>query len=482
MVGLIHVSSGRDHAFGEREVLFVHRAAKFLATSVQGVRELVAAVKGRIEQMVDHMSDGVVMLDRRGKVVAMNGAARQVLKCEDDVEEQMNASSLAKLLDFDPLGLMEAERRSLRKLVCLGGVPYQVQLSPVTSQDGELTGTVIAFRNFEEEKRVDEMKSEIVNVVSHEVRTPLTAIKNSITLLRGPRLGALTDKQNHFFDLAQRNVGHLISIINDLLDLSKIEAGKMHIDLQLLSPGEPIEAAVSSLKPQAQEKGVTLESSVVSDLPLFHGDAASLQRVLINLLGNAIKFTDPGGRVSVSADVTEDDGTPAVKVTVADSGVGIPQDQLESIFDKFHQVAGEGRLAKAVGTGLGLPISRELIKAHHGRIWAESAEGSGRRLSFVIPVLNDEQMFLRCLKLELGRARDEGSSGVLALARFENAEKIRAELGDDAFSRLLEQLRKAPAASSDDLPTASFCDAIEDRWRSFFRARHLTEASCSRIA
>ena len=194
---------------------------------------------------------------------------------------------------------------------------------------------------------------------------------------------------------------------------------------------------MSSLKPQAQEKGVTLESSAVSDLPLFHGDAASLQRVLINLLGNAIKFTDPGGRVSVSADVTEDDGTPAVKVTVADSGVGIPQDQLESIFDKFHQVAGEGRLAKAVGTGLGLPISRELIKAHHGRIWAESAEGSGSRFSFVIPVLNDEQMFFRCLKLELGRARDEGSSGVLALARFENAEKIRAELGDDAFSRLV---------------------------------------------
>jgi signal transduction histidine kinase/CheY-like chemotaxis protein len=439
VAGLVYVSSGRDRAFTDGEVQFVHRAANFLATSVQGVRELVAAVKGRIEQMVDHMTDGVLMLDRRGSVVAMNGAAREALNCQDEGELPMNASRLAKLLDFDPLELMKTQRRSLRRLVCVRGVPYQAQLSPVVSDNGDMVGTVLAFRNFQQEQKLDEMKNELVNVVSHELRTPLTAIKNALSLLHGPRLGALNDKQQRFVRLAQTNVEQLVGIINDLLDLSKLEAGKMHIDLEPLSLAEPIAAALSSLEPPAEAKGVSLQSSTGNDLPLVHGDAASIQRLLINLVGNAIKFTDPGGRVLVEATTVEGEsgcasGT-AVRVTVSDTGVGVPKDQLESIFDKFHQVTGASRHTTTVGTGLGLPICRELIKAHHGRIWAESDEGSGSRFSFTLPLLDDYELLLRCLETDIARAGADGTSIVVTLL------SVREDRSSGADPRPLDVLR-----------------------------------------
>lgn len=456
VAGLLYVGSGRDRAFTDGEVQFVHRAADFLATSVQGVRELVSAVKGRIEQMVDHMTDGVLMLDRRGSVVAMNGAAREALNCKAEGDGPMNAARLAKFLDFDPLELMQTQRRSLRKLVCVRGVPYQAQLSPVVGETGEMVGAVLAFRNFQQEQKLDEMKTELVNVVSHELRTPLTAIKNALTLLHGKRLGALNDDQRHFVDLAERNVEQLVGIINDLLDLSKLEAGKMQIDLVPISLAEPITSATSSLEPQAEAKNVSLESSIENDLPPVHGDATSIRRVLVNLIGNAIKFTESGGRVSVEAATVEGEpgcssGT-AVRVTVADSGVGVPKDQLESIFDKFNQVAGANRHTTTMGTGLGLPICRELIRAHHGRIWAESEEGSGSRFSFALPLLTDSELLFRCLDGDVTRAREDGTSLVVALLAVRGKANLDAGAASASARPLpmLQELAKSVTRHSDD--------------------------------
>ncbi len=442
VVGLVHVSSARDQAFGEEDVLFVHRAADFLASSVQGVRELLAAVKGRVEQMVDYMTDGLLMLDARGRVVAMNGAARRILGCLPGVETP-DAAALAKLLDWDPMSQVRDEGRSFRKLVCLRGVPYQMQLSPVAGEQGELAGAVLAFRDFEEEKKADEMKTELVNVVSHELRTPLTAIRNALFLLRGPRLGPLSSGQHRFVDLAKRNVDQLIAIVNDLLDLSKIEAGRMHLELEPVSLGQPAGDALLALEPQAEEKGVSLHSTIAADLPQVQGHPASLLRVVVNLVANAIKFTDRGGRVSLDVAFVEDDEVAgeggAVRVTVNDSGVGIPRDQLESIFEKFHQVDAQDR--KLVpGTGLGLSICRELVKAHYGRIWAESDPGRGSRFSFVIPVLSQIELIDRAVSSSIDRARESGSPMTLVVGRLVDAASGGASPGDEGYERAMTEL------------------------------------------
>jgi signal transduction histidine kinase/CheY-like chemotaxis protein len=444
VVGLFHVSSGKDHAFRAEEVLCVHRAADFLAGSVLGVRQLLATVKGRVEQMVDHMTDGVLMLDARGNVVAMNGAARQLLGCGKDAED-LDAAALAKLLEWNPMEqLRDGRESSLRKLVCLRGVPYQTQLSPVVDERGELVGTVLAFRDFEEEKKAEEAKTELVNVVSHELRTPLTAIRNALFLLKGPRLGELSAEQNRFVELARRNVEQLIDIINDLLDLSKIEAGKMPLDLEPMSVADPIADVLAALEPQAEHKGLILSSSIAPDLPVVHGHAASVSRILVNLVGNAIKFTERGGRVSVSAVRSDGENVAGgagrwLRITVSDSGVGIPPEQLESIFEKFAQVEAREQPA-AFGTGLGLSICRELVKAHHGRIWAESEAGRGSKFIVMIPVLTQAEVLRLTLSSEMARARDSNGAMALVIARLEDVDSALSELGSADPSRVLDDL------------------------------------------
>jgi signal transduction histidine kinase len=453
VVGLIHVSSAREQAFGEEDVLFVHRAADFLASSVQGVRDLLAAVKGRIEQMVDHMTDGVVMLDAKGRVVALNGAARTLLGCE--AGETPDPASLSELLEGDLAGRAAAEKRSIKKLVCLRGAAYQMQVSPVENEKGEIGGTVLAFRDFEEEKKADDLKTEVVNVVSHELRTPLTAIRNALSLLGGSKLGSLSPGQSRFVDLAQRNVDQLIGIINDLLDLSKIEAGRMQLDLEPTSLARVIESALASLQPQAEERGVALGVDVPADLPAVFGHEASLERVMVNLVGNALKFTERGGSVRIEASRADDDPVAgeagAIRVAVVDSGVGIPEDQLESIFEKFHQVEG-GPARTAPGTGLGLSISRELVKAHHGRIWAESRAGAGSRFSFVIPVLSQTELLMRALASEVERASALEGPMTLVVGRLQGAYALRArseEEYENAMEEILTMTRGLVRRSSD---------------------------------
>jgi hypothetical protein len=266
----------------------------------------------------------------------------------------------------------------------------------------------------------------------------------------------LSPGQNRFVDLAKRNVEQLIGIINDLLDLSKIEAGKMHLELAPTSMAQEIENALASLQPQAEAKGVSLQWTIAPNLPPVFGHAASIQRVMVNLVGNAIKFTDRGGVVKIestragSDEVAGEAG--AVRVTVSDSGVGIPKDQLESIFEKFHQVEADEKTRTAPGTGLGLSISRELVKAHHGRIWAESETGSGSRFSFVIPILSQKELLMRALSSEVARASELEGPMALVVGRLQGAYAVRARSEEEyerAVDDLLAMTRKLVRRSSD---------------------------------
>jgi signal transduction histidine kinase/ActR/RegA family two-component response regulator len=444
VVGLFHVSSAREEAFSAEDALFLNRVAHFLASSVQGIRHVLATVKGRVERMVDHMTDGVLMLDARGDVVAMNQAARSILKAQSS-SDTLDSAAISHILDFDPLHEMRAERRVLRRVVVLQGVPYQAQLSPVEDGAGELLGAVLAFRNFTQEQRVDEMKSEFISIVSHEIRTPITVVKNAVELMAQQRLGAVTAEQSRFLGLARRNIDQLIVLINDLLDLSKIEAGKFHVRLRPLALNETVERVVSSFQPQAEEKGILLECAV-GRLPLIRADRECIQRVLLNLVGNALKFTARGGRIRVEASRIEESREPgsreSIRVTVSDSGVGIPPDHLQAIFEKFHQVDGS-RSQGVAGTGLGLPITRELVRAHYGDIWAESEPGRGSRFIFVIPVLGAEEVAFRALARALERAAQAGTSLALLILRLIQPERLRSQLGDEQFGTLLEVLEAA---------------------------------------
>jgi putative ABC transport system substrate-binding protein len=232
-------------------------------------------------------------------------------------------------------------------------------------------------------KDLNRMKSDFVFHVSHELRTPLTAIKGAVDLMLREVAGPLTEKQIHYLTRVRSNTQHLAGLINDLLDLSKIESGKSEVKPSRVSLADLMHEVVETLRPVAAEKEIALETAISVPSIVVWADRDKINQVLMNLIGNAIKFTPAQGRVAVSA---LKNGNETVQVCVADTGPGIPPDEKQKIFDKFYQLAQVGE-AKPKGTGLGLAICRALVELHGGTIWVESEPSVGSTFYFNLPAV-----------------------------------------------------------------------------------------------
>jgi signal transduction histidine kinase len=231
-------------------------------------------------------------------------------------------------------------------------------------------------------KELDQLKSDFVSNVSHELRTPLTAIKGAVDLLLREVPGPLNENQTHYLSRVRSNTQHLAGLINDLLDLAKIEEGKVELKEVRVSVGGLVHEVMETVKPMAAEKPVLLEVKLPEPSVLVWADRDKVTQVLMNLVGNAIKFTPPQGMVTVSA---SRGGAEWAQVSVNDNGPGISAEECQKIFQKFYQVSEDGG-AKPKGTGLGLAISKALVELHGGKIWVESEEGRGSTFSFTLPV------------------------------------------------------------------------------------------------
>ena len=249
-------------------------------------------------------------------------------------------------------------------------------------------------------ERLERLKSEFISIVSHELRTPLTSIKNSLDILMSGRCGEITLATEKFLNMAIRNVQRLSGIINDLLDLSKIEAGKMDFHFAPTDINTVISYVKSALSEVAKSKGLKLITNEADNLPEILADSQRLEQVLTNLVSNAIKFTPDGKSITISSrvvkaadikinenfkDIIKNLTGDYVEVSVEDEGIGIESKNLLHAFDKFAQI--ENSLSrKAGGTGLGLPIAKQLLDAHKGAIWCDSELNKGSKFYFVIPV------------------------------------------------------------------------------------------------
>ena len=316
----------------------------------------------------------------------------------------------------------------------------------------------------QELKKVDEIKSEFVSVASHELRTPLATIKNAVQLVLKGKAGEINETQDNFLTMAEKNINRLTNILNNLLDLSRIEAGKIGMKLEELDLRVPVVFVLSSLKSQADVKSIHLEMEVEKDLPFVYGDREKVEQILTNLIGNAIKFTPEGGKVIVSARLS-DRIRNAVGISVHDTGIGIPQDQFEKVFEKFHQV--ESPLHhSAGGTGLGLAITKGLVEAHQGQIWVESEVGKGSRFTFTLPLSRGEKrepQFRFILDWEFRRAQENHTSFTLFLIEVLNQ---TGKPENNQLSQLEEVLKKCFVRKGDilfkrdrDHIWAAFCEA-----------------------
>jgi signal transduction histidine kinase len=224
-------------------------------------------------------------------------------------------------------------------------------------------------------------KSEFVSIVSHDLRTPLTAIAGFVDNLLEGIGGPLTEKQRRSLDRIKSNIGRLVRMINDLLDLSKIEAGTLPFQSKTIAIADLVDTLLDSLQPLAREKSLRLRSAIQDRTLLVQGDPDKLTQVMTNLIQNACKFTPSGGDVCL--DVTAD-GADFARVCVSDTGCGIPSDELPHVFEKFYR--GTTSRGEARGAGLGLAIVKHFVELHQGRIWVESAPQQGSRFYFTIPL------------------------------------------------------------------------------------------------
>ncbi|MFQ5351636.1 MAG: ATP-binding protein, partial [Candidatus Binatia bacterium] len=234
----------------------------------------------------------------------------------------------------------------------------------------------------------DRLKTEFLSNVSHELRSPLAAISSASKIIS--RYGDDENKRTgkKFSQVIMDESDRLGRLINDLLDLAKIEAGRVEWNMEPLGdPGDLLAGVVTTFKPLADESDIALELECARNLPGIIGDRDRLIQVLTNLLSNAMKFTPAGGQILVSGQHHVHHGQDSVLIAVQDSGPGIPEDELEKVFDRFHQVKTKKKtINKPKGTGLGLAICREVISYHGGEIWAETAPGGGARMVFYLPV------------------------------------------------------------------------------------------------
>lgn len=350
-------------------------AVAALAESFE-TRSLAAeAEASRLAAVLERMTDGVLIADAAGRVTFMNPAASRLFDTP-----HTPGHTVAEIVRQHQL--VEAWRRSREtgepqeESVELPATRTFIQL--VILPDLQTGGSLLLVQDLTRVRRLEKVRRDFVSNISHELRTPLASLKALTETLRD---GALSDPHAavRFLERIEIEVDALTQMAQELLDLTRIESGQVSLELVPVSPERLLASAVDRMHAQAERAGLTLKTRDHSRLPPVRADANRLEQVLVNLIHNALKFTEPGGQVTLSAEVE----TSFVRFAVKDSGVGIPVDELERVFERFYKA---DRARSGGGTGLGLSITHHIVEAHGGRIWVESVEGRGSTFYFTIPL------------------------------------------------------------------------------------------------
>lgn len=479
-VGILSIQSYAPHAYTSDDLGALQALADHCGGALDRIRteEALRISQSRLSNIVESAHDAIISLDARRNVVIWNAGAERIFRCSA-------AEALGQPLDrFIPADARHIHQRliddfsarqpGMHKMSGVRAVnglradgelfPLEASLSQVGSGDDQ-TLTVI-LRDITERKRFEaelaaardqalessRLKSEFLATMSHEIRTPMNGILGMLELLSDTTLDY---EQREFVSVVQDSAQALLTIINDILDFSKIEAGKLVIERFDFKPLPLLESAASLLAQRAQEKGLALSVSASSELPPWlSGDAGRLRQVLLNLLGNAVKFTERG-EIAVHAELKRIEGAEAVvRFTVRDTGIGFSEATRQRLFEPFMQA--DGSITRRYGgTGLGLAISRRLVELMGGEMGAESAPGVGATFWFTVrmgcPPLwarSQESIQLAGLRaLVVG----EGAAAQAQLKRYLSAWRIDLAMAEDGNNALASVRQAAQAGNPFDL-------------------------------
>ncbi|MGM0500784.1 MAG: ATP-binding protein [Bacillota bacterium] len=335
--------------------------------------------KEKSEAVVNNLSSPLIVTDHDHKIVLINEAAKELFSIKHDVIDTHFLEVIQAEEIFEYIKNPEAkEKRTFKLKKNDKERHYRISTKQVIDDEEEYQFTVTLLEDITRLKEIDNMKSEFVSTVSHEFRTPLTSMNMGLSMVINEDTGELNEEQHELLEAAYEDVERLSELVNDLLDLSKIESGRIEMEFDKVDVNDIIEKTLNPFYKQAEEKEIELKFKQAEDNIFAWADPSKISWVISNLVGNALRYADEG-KIEVSAEVKGR----RVLVSVADNGPGIPREYQSKIFDKFVR-AGNDKDEKS-GTGLGLAISKEIITAHNGRIWVESEEGKGSTFSFYIP-------------------------------------------------------------------------------------------------
>jgi len=320
----------------------------------------------QLQAVLASLNEGVIVADSERRVVLLNSSARGLLSLPARGDNE------APLLTDE---LLPASERVIRS--------YS---APVRDEAGRVLGTVTVLRDATRDQELDRLKSEFLTVVSHELQTPLTAIKGALELVLDDDTGQLSRVQRRFLDTIERNSTRLIGLVGDLLDLSRLEAGRIELETQPLDTPVLVNGAVAAVSNLFEQRGMNVHVDVPETVPPIQGDRRRVEQILTNLLANAAKYTPAGGSVEVAA--RSENGH--VSLSVADTGPGVPESEREIVFDKFYR----GRDAQSrgeSGSGLGLAIVKSLVELHGGSIRVEESQPRGARFVVELPRAHEDE-------------------------------------------------------------------------------------------
>ncbi len=391
-----------DDELGDLQRTFMEmaRAIRTREADLVAQNETLGDTRRRIEAVLNATNDGIALLSRSGEISLVNerfayffGLERTFLLSQ--TFEQVRPHILSRFTSRDRVRdklraiLRDPELATEETFDLLHPTVRTVRLftAPVREDEGdELLGRIVVLRDVTRETQVDRMKSEFVSTVSHELRTPLTAIQGYVDLILEGKPGPLTDTQREFLTMMQSSNQRLTALITDILDVSRIEAGKIELREDEVNYPPLVELIVKMLQGEALARGVVLHAEIApGSYPPVLGDTERLQQVLTNLISNGIKYTPSGGSITVTVRPQES----YVATCVADTGIGIPREDRERVFEKFYR-ADNSTTRSAGGTGLGLAISRAIVERLGGSIWVESEAGEGSQFWFTLPLTTPE--------------------------------------------------------------------------------------------
>lgn len=409
VLGCIFFNSDTISAFNEGHLQLAEAAANQVANSINNA-ELYRLIRDQAERLgamlrsqqteaaksqaiLESVADGVMVSDQAGQIILFNAAAERIL---DLRREELLGRTTADLTGLygagaegwtrmleewsaDPLGY---QGEFLSEQLEIGTQVVSVHVSPVV-RGREYLGLVSVFRDITREVMADRIKSEFVATVSHELRTPMTSIKGYADLLLLGAAGELNQDQRRFLEIVKSNADRLSLLVNDLLDISRIEQGGVDLDLRPIDLNEVINDVLISIEGRRETEGRSLDilADIPEDLPKIEGDYDRITQIITNLVSNAYQYTPDEGVITVRAR-HDDDG---VEIDVSDTGIGIPKGDQERLFERFFR--GEHPIVMSTaGTGLGLSIVRHLIEMHHGQVSFESEEGVGTTFTVWLPL------------------------------------------------------------------------------------------------